>query len=796
MFEKRGKRRWTACPLGYALVFGMTSLLIVEGELNDARGAWFSFPMIGRKVKDDPFPKSPPGISTTIRNLMQEAKSLEEQGNLDRAIVLADCAARLSEKSPGTSNSPDDISPAATARFARQLRQKKVELMTKRSEKTREPEPSITTHRASSDQKSNIVQSTSAQPEKDAGVTRIGRHSNQQNTIDSAIGVSTVNATESLHPLKVLVDTSDDTSTSNQASETVSVLVSEITAASSASSDQPVTHAVEQLDENPKGIEFNSEPQLEPVAKEPAILNCTADDEFEGVHPRVTPLPFIEPKDSLSRRQSTSMRIKLRPRYVENLQADSNPLPSTTDEPSILIEGPIIHPRQNPPLPQGIGAPRPLQDATEVNYIQPALVIASKELDTVTEAGMSHEIVSDVDPEDTSRAFAVAFSEADLADDSNDVAEAIPETELQTEMQTEEEKVEANFPTQNVLELKRRLDSVTALNPGGILLPVSVELLSDSFNNSNDLATDEELRQEILKLRQRGKSILESPTADTTSPSIEAGFDPIDSRSLRASPSRNSVVGKTSLIKWRPAKDETASVTTANRSMTKTAEFPNELRQSLPSPILPPSSATPGSAEQPWFSLPSVRIGQSDNTNSQPLVVSTQPRHELRGSLLDNATAPSIDGSSGSISGASKKDGIEAGTSNPAPPPPAGFSVKQASFGSPDEPIRRHCRSRRDLDSTSLAKQEEMGGLASIRATASTPNLAEIDDAEDPSEADQKIGLKDATQPQSTDGFVDRLAQFLGLPSSTVSSLLGTSVIMMIAAGLWIVRSTVRVKNL
>ena len=126
-------------------IAGLTSISLIAGESMDVRADW---PLSKRKKPvESAEAKQANDFNNAVRKLMAEAKSHADKGELDRAIYLAERAAKISESSANLVRCAPDVSPAATANFVSELRTQRTDLLKPRSGSAVGPE-SIATNRS------------------------------------------------------------------------------------------------------------------------------------------------------------------------------------------------------------------------------------------------------------------------------------------------------------------------------------------------------------------------------------------------------------------------------------------------------------------------------------------------------------------------------------------------------------------------------------------------------------------------------------------------------------------------
>lgn len=113
-----------------AAVVAVASVSLLGSELQHAFAEKPSRAKVP-KIAESAEPRSNNSFDEAIRKLLKEAKTAESKGEIDRAVFLAERAAKISESSSELVKTSKDVSPAATASYARVLRQKRSELIAK-----------------------------------------------------------------------------------------------------------------------------------------------------------------------------------------------------------------------------------------------------------------------------------------------------------------------------------------------------------------------------------------------------------------------------------------------------------------------------------------------------------------------------------------------------------------------------------------------------------------------------------------------------------------------------------------
>ncbi len=142
--SQRNQRQHVDLPRNWRLISaaGLTAFGLACGVGHPAMGDWWALPKV-RSSSNAAAPKSAGskataarsretkpsatenGFSATIRRLQADAQHQAEQGDLDRAVQLAERAAKISEASSQLNGSAKDCSPEQTALFANDLRSRR-----------------------------------------------------------------------------------------------------------------------------------------------------------------------------------------------------------------------------------------------------------------------------------------------------------------------------------------------------------------------------------------------------------------------------------------------------------------------------------------------------------------------------------------------------------------------------------------------------------------------------------------------------------------------------------------------
>ena len=106
-------------------VASLTTLGLAYGAGQPAQGEWWSLPKAQPETAKVPAAKpvtTENGFSATIHRLMSDARLYADKGELDKAVQLAERAAKISEASSQLLGPASDCSPEKTALFVNELR--------------------------------------------------------------------------------------------------------------------------------------------------------------------------------------------------------------------------------------------------------------------------------------------------------------------------------------------------------------------------------------------------------------------------------------------------------------------------------------------------------------------------------------------------------------------------------------------------------------------------------------------------------------------------------------------------
>ena len=130
MIHFRAKSVWWSHQIRVTAVAGMMAASLLACHPSPGFAEWFSRPRARIAPQSRPV-QAKNRFDEAIRTLLVESQSAEERGELERACFLAERAAKISETASKAVSSAEDVSPAATAKYVRELRERKAQLAAK-----------------------------------------------------------------------------------------------------------------------------------------------------------------------------------------------------------------------------------------------------------------------------------------------------------------------------------------------------------------------------------------------------------------------------------------------------------------------------------------------------------------------------------------------------------------------------------------------------------------------------------------------------------------------------------------
>ncbi|MEI8021785.1 MAG: hypothetical protein WCH39_26480 [Schlesneria sp.] len=257
---------------------------------------------------------------------------------------------------------------------------------------------------------------------------------------------------------------------------------------------------------------------------------------------------------------------------------------------------------------------------------------------------------------------------------------------------------------------------------------------------------------------------------------------------------REPVVGRTSIIHWRPAKEASPTTTDDfirnNDLKTGTAKVDIRRTQSDNDKSFIDHASTGirhNSARHSEIQKAVEFIGESPAADSvrQSEESRSVARREIRGSLWDNAAVPTYEGTWRPATPQ---------TENPrkAPLPPRANPIEQTAFTRTQHGVQKYLRSEMNRDSIEAS---EYDSDSSPESTAATADFVVKTEAETPDESESWDDDLQTADAIVNNDLVQQTTGQTGLPESTVSTMLGAFGVVLLIAGIWMVRATAGIKH-
>ena len=354
------------------------------------------------------------------------------------------------------------------------------------------------------------------------------------------------------------------------------------------------------------------------------------------------------------------------------------------------------------------------------------------------------------------------------------------ETSSEEEEEPCEERQEDNFSVIQVRETRQSTDFSSELDPGNPQPALTISKdESPQIGEERQLTTAKTLSpfriRRTLKLRN--------------SYSVLPLLTPIVARSTR-----EPVVGRTSMIHWRPAK-EASSVPTNDgvaENGIKSDSVEMEIRRmqnDVDRSIFDHVSAgihhrsargqeVQNAADVTAEPTVDIRSRRSDENRSIA-------RREIHASVWDNAAAPSFEGTWRPAMQQSENQ-------RTAPLPPKSIRIEQTAFTQPQRSVKRDLRSEMNSD---LNEASSEGADSSLGSTSTTADFAETSSEDRPDQSEAWMDDVESVEAVVNRDSIQQTAGQTGLPESTVSTMLGAFGVALLIAGIWMVRATAGIKH-
>ena len=810
----------------YALLAGAASVafLFIAAESDVVAADWLTFPGIV-KPKGATAPNGTTKTARSINALLDEARAAEKEGQFDRALIIAERARRLADIS-ARGKPENDVLYRSTTNYVNQLKQKKGdEIAAQAGMKSRkrstvelssfEPKPGVAQTppqhrtRVASNAKSEAINARS----EAATVTAVDGDADDDEIFDRPLVVSPEKkpsvATAPTEPMpkqpvvqsrpqtrKRFAPSANDQENSDDDvwnSPLIGSTNHEQRSARRSSNDRRAESAIAASKE---------------ITREPPVANAAAIQESV---PKVTDateatgsvaksmIPLRRAKKTLTVEMIMASQVTELPPSpspsANSSTADSGRATLITEDPPVIesvkiaSEKPKIKIRhrftardleeEEPKQDEIAGLPLPADDGPSINPMDKSLPYEKSKT--------PNELLAN---DDTTP---IQSAEEDLGLDESSLAMSeMPErTRVDRSVDLEKDPFEDDapndntpkdneFPAEQVRELKDRLDSIAALQPGAILSNEATDRIRELFEEDSE--SDKDGDRPFVTLR-RGTDYTDDCPAK-------------DEETVTASSTRAAIIGTTTYIRWRASTDESNNRRALNDLKSKSDMLPSDLRQSSRDELS--FTESPRRSDLPLISLPSIQIGGSNQVAGRDTVELSSNakgnRPQLRGSLWDNATAPSIEGYSGTVAGSS---GTESNVETRrrdwllAPPTPDS-SVEQTSFDHPRDSLNH----RQDGDLSSIPTLEAIVIPMPLSETTADWSDSESESGQpnrhswDSANADESETEGSLTVPPLS--FTDKLELIFGVSGSGTSVLYGALGLALVVAGLWVVRSIAR----
>ena len=876
-------REWMFARFRFVVTGGLTSCVLLSFGSDPVHAGWFSLPKIGKPAAEA---ESDRGFNGSIRKLMKEAKEQESLGNLDRAITLAERASTISESSSTVLKTAADVSPAATTRYANDLRLKKAEQSVKRQggvpplkDSPAEHSPQVTPPLAATKPDTTKKDLPGGDRPQESprigsgtsGLTQSSRLSQPRSAVVASGNTTAPDATTASsmsRPGAPKVSTAAPLPESDTPARNQDVAVRKVTVAPSRIRQQPLPPAAVPADvalaelparANTKTPKTPARLRRDSVPAETGITTAGlhSNPENEGAvagkkEPPVQPRTDSADSDTgvttaefplTPRRKKSTLPAPSRPelKTAKTVASATEALPKTDIKsrttPARL--SPSIVSSEDDQKKHDVGiteadtaTPKPRETETirakksdiitssRLLRLRPNFVHADSEdedwlmsatqldvdspsesdpkrvspTESIPVARVSHESTTDEMSEAPSIPSVTDDSETEPDDQMAYSVEPTPDSDSDSgsEMTTFDDEAELEnesdleFPMEKIRDLKRRMDSVVALQPGKISSVVTADM--------SDMPLWDDEPNEALRRPRTSERLEEDRSLLLDVPPVTRIPQVAPETTRKTSNRSKTSTGRSTVIQWRSARPETTNqAANSLRSGSKNVQMQDDLRQS-PRKASEASLKFPAKTEEaPIFGLPTVDLSDAGDASGEPAEtpVIRNPAEklpELRGSLWNHAAAPLDDSFSGSAEGTSTPGHAVMDQSHEAPMPPSSIGVERISF---DErgPLYDQYRSERSAKRSNPPTNRSESKSRNVVATVS-PGLAPATLASRPPAVAEPTDAvrRDVTGSVLTNGPLERIALLFGIPVSSVTSILGTVGVMLALACIWRLR--------
>lgn len=569
----------------FATLLCLAACMAVNGNGTNAHAGWWAIPKSQKSAEATP-EKSDGSFSNSIRKLLKEAKAQEEQGNLDRAIALADRAAKVSEATARFSKSAADVSPSTTAKYAHDLRLKKAEQSvnrplttsmadaTKKTDNSKRPPKNAVANPTSTAAKEPVaINPREAKPAnleiaKSARANPPAKSPAKELTEKSQSNVRKPDPTRTAaDPDKPITPTVQVAESNPQPARTESAQVSSIT---NDDWDREVVFDMPESTDSPQGSAVVKElNEQQPMIDDGLLTSRTEEDPlfFDGDSPSEATAVADAPAEQIRGQNDDSgdepgcaAPLRLRRQYTESVLADVLGTPQTSVSQAVAE------------LPDSTPIVNQLDDGLEFELGSKKIIpTAAREDESMPSGDKSRHRVQQPRPQ-KEEVRMLTFDESPIED-------SVEETQ----------------------DLRQRLQSAASFEPGAVAPGAARDRREDSATPERTPKTS------ILRLRKRRQPV--ETFAATPNPPIES------------SRPRQPVVEHTSIVQWRPAKSGSSGVATLPaKAIEKSVAVPNDLRKSLPA-----DSGTDTLANRSADPKRSERFANRDEFTNSPTMIAPLP---------------------------------------------------------------------------------------------------------------------------------------------------------------------------
>lgn len=819
-------QKWTTSRIRDISLCGVASILVLGADCLPAHAAgWLSLPAIRKpkekeKEKEKPKEKEPvaekPVVdhSNAIFRAMDEAKAADKKGDIDRALIYAERAVRLAESNANEEEPSTRVLVTATATYYQELKTRKSEGNVKKESTAKKPAAETEKKVASKPKVAEEKVSKATPKEEKQAVAKqqpakAAPKTHRSGKIDERATISKAMDTEMESSGKRPTDTKTELTKSAAMTSALEAPKEQLkpTRRYQKPAAKPATPALSAVAEKPAG----SQKDL-PVAKAAVVASATEQTRGEAsqVEAEFDPFPNDQPKVEPSTKVVTRKQFKDLWDAQDQVEKPKSAEPAWTAETEKANQDDVLawaeqqdelisrafEPEEDPQLAEARKSMRiklrprqsnePIQ--TPANTTETALASASVEpgpqIHPMLRASDSKSGSATVSTTESTTAQSLGEDDSQWSDFSEpyiDPASDRTNQEVLAQLNStgansvfDDESSNNDFPSKMVLELKRRLESCEALQPGEIAARPVSNPLTEFFESDEEASSETVVAQSASTLPEatNDASWDDSPStevaelAEGTPDRIAEASEPIGEASSKRVV-KAEVTARMSLIQWRAASHTDAP---ASKSSDEVVKSLPDIRESV----------TPGAQDEndSLFKLPSVSISLKDGAkpvDHPPGPASRTP--PLQASAWDNAAVPD-DAPHGIVSLGHRAKSENSMNMEIAPPAP----VEQISFNG-----RQH--------------QDRTGSHASDLVTASAIEIPDLDLPSDPSSAfagSRSDRSDDPTYEESENvvvlnGPIERFAYVCGISTPAAAVCLGGLAVAVLVAGFFALQSAARV---